>query len=419
MPPPEPPLALEMVTAGYGAAPSALREVSLHVRRGEVVGLVGPNGSGKTTVVRVVSRTLRPRDGAVRVAGRDPYAIPGRELARLVAVVPQDVLPAFSFTALEMVLMGRTPYGSAWGGGSPEDWARARSAMAAASVQHLADRPLEELSGGERQRVILAQALAQDAPVLLLDEPTSHLDVRHVVDVLGIVRRLAERDGTAVLAVLHDLNVASIACDRLIVLERGAVVAEGEPAGVLTHGLLREVYGVDAEVVVDDATGRPSVRLGTPRAVGPPLGRRAHVVGGAGRGAPLFRRLTEAGYEVSVGIIHASDTDQAAAERLNLVRVSVPPFSTIDPESVQACRALMDAADLLVVCDAPFGPGNVENLRLALEVATGGVPTMLLEQVPIAERDFTDGEATELWDALRRVARVATSYEELAASAEG
>ncbi len=419
MPSPDPLLALEGVTAGYGAALPALRDVSLRVQPGEVVGLVGPNGSGKTTVVRVASRTLRPSAGAVRVAGRDPYAMPGRELARLVAVVPQDVLPAFSFTALEMVLMGRTPYASAWGGGSPEDWARARSAMTAASVQHLADRPLEELSGGERQRVVLAQALAQDAPVLLLDEPTSHLDVRHVVDVLAIVRRLAEREGTAVLAVLHDLNVASIACDRLVVLDRGAVVAEGDPAAVLTHRLLREVYGIDAEVVLDDATGRPSVRLGAPRALGPALGRRAHVVGGAGRGAPLFRRLAEAGYEVSVGILHASDTDQAAAERLNLVRVSVPPFSTIDAESVQACRALMEAADLLVVCDAPFGPGNVANLRLALEVAAGGVPTVLLEQVPIAERDFTGGEATELWAELRRVARVAASYEELAASAAG
>jgi iron complex transport system ATP-binding protein len=412
-------LALEGVTAGYGAAPPALRDVSLRVGGGEVVGLVGPNGSGKTTVVRVASRTLRPSAGGVRVAGRDPYAIPGRELARLVAVVPQDVLPAFSFTSLEMVLMGRTPYASAWGGGSPEDWARARSAMAAASVQHLADRPVEELSGGERQRVILAQALAQDAPVLLLDEPTSHLDVRHVVEVLAIVRGLAETEGAAVLAVLHDLNVAAIGCDRLVVLDRGAIVAEGEPAAVLTDRLLREVYGIDADVVVDEGTGRPSVRLGAPRALGPALGRRAHVVGGAGRGAPLFRRLAEAGFEVSVGILHASDTDQTAAERLNLVRVSVPPFSAIDPESARECRALMGAADLLVVCDAPFGPGNVENLRLALEVAAGGVPTILLEQVPIAERDFTGGEATELWAALRRVARVAASYEELAASAAG
>jgi iron complex transport system ATP-binding protein len=335
-------------------------------------------------------------------------------VARLIAVVPQDVVPAFSFTALEMVLMGRTPYRSAWGGGSADDWARARAAMVVTSVQHLADRALEDLSGGERQRVILAQALAQEAPVLLLDEPTSHLDIKHVVDVLAIVRGLSERRGTAVLAILHDLNVASMACDRLVVLHRGEVVAAGDPAAVLTRDLLRGVYGVDADVIPDHATGRPSVRLGPPRAVGAPLGRRAHVVGGAGRGAPLLRRLAEAGYDVSVGVLHASDTDQAVAERLNLVRVSVPPFSTIDPASADACRALMEAADLLVVCDAPFGPGNVENLRLALAAASGGVPTILLEQRSIAERDFTGGEATELWNALRRVAKVAASYEELA-----
>ncbi len=414
---PEPLLALEDVTAGYGAAPPALRGVNLEVRPGEVVGLVGPNGSGKTTLVRVASRALRPGAGRVRVAGRDPYAISGRELARLVAVVPQDVLPAFSFTALEMVLMGRTPYRSAWGGGSAEDWARVRAAMAAASVQHLADRPLEELSGGERQRVVLAQALAQEAPVLLLDEPTSHLDIRHVVDVLGIVRGLAEREGAAVLAILHDLNVASMACDRLVVLDRGEVVAEGAPAAVLTGELLRGVYGVEAEVLTDDATGRPAIRLGPPRATAPLTGRRAHVVGGAGRGAPLLRRLVEAGYDVSVGVLHASDTDQAVAERLNLVRVSVPPFSPIDAESAAACRRLMEGADLLVVCDAPFGPGNVENLRLALAAAAAGARVVLLEQVPIAERDFTGGEATELWNALRRGATIASSYEGVALEA--
>ncbi len=410
---PDPILALERVTARYGPTPPVVRDVSVSVRAGEVVGLVGPNGSGKTTLVRVASRALRPTTGSVRIVDRDPYAISGRETARLVAVVPQDVLPAFSFTALEVVLMGRTPYRSALGGGSPDDWARVRAAMVAASVQHLADRPFEELSGGERQRVVLAQALAQDAPVLLLDEPTSHLDIRHVVDVLSIVRGLAEREGTAVLAILHDLNVASVACDRLVVLHHGEVVAEGEPGSVITGDLLHAVYGVEAEVVTDHVTGRPSVRLGRPRAVRTPLGRRAHVVGGAGRGAPLLRRLAESGYEVSVGVLHASDTDETVAERLNLVRVSVPAFSSIDPASAAECRHLMASADLLVVCDAPFGPGNIENLRLALEAAQAGVPTLLLDEVPIAERDFTEGAATAIWNALCEIATVATGYEDV------
>ncbi len=406
---PEPALELEGVWAGYGDAP-ALRDVTLRVGPGEVVGLVGPNGSGKTTLVRVASRALRPRSGRVRVLGRDPYAMGAREAARLVAVVPQEVAPAFSFTALEIVLMGRTPYGSIWGGGSPQDWARTRAAMTAASVQHLADRPVEELSGGERQRVILAQAMAQDAPVLLLDEPTSHLDVRHLVDVLAIVRGLAEGEGVAVLAILHDLNVASIACDRLVVLDRGRVVAEGEPASVLTRRLLRDVYGLDADVRADEATGRPAIRLGLPAATTARHGRRAHVVGGAGRGAPVLRRLTRAGYEVSVGVLHAGDTDDEVAERLALLRVSVPPFSAIDPESAGACLELMRRAELLVVCDAPFGPGNLENLRLALAAASSGVRTVLVEATPIEERDFTRGEATRLWRELRGLAEVVRDY---------
>lgn len=406
-------LALEGMSAGYAGAP-VVRRVDLAIRAGEVLGLVGPNGSGKTTLVRAASRALRPSAGRVLVGGDDLYAMSAREAARRVAVVPQDVLPAFSFTALELVLMGRTPYRSRWGGGGQEDWARARAAMAATQVQHLADRPVDELSGGERRRVVLAQALAQAAPVLLLDEPTAHLDVRHVLEVLGIVRGLAVREGVAVLAILHDLNLASSACDRLAVLDRGEIVAGGEPGTVVTPGLLREVYGIEADVIPDELTGRPTVRLGPPRHVGPPVGRRAHVVGGAGRGAPVIRRLVESGFDVSVGVLHAADTDAAIAERLNLLRVSVPAFSDVDASAEDACREMMRVADLLVVCDAPFGPGNVANLRLALQAARGGVATYVVEHTPIETRDFTGGEATELWRALRNVAIVVRGYEELA-----
>jgi iron complex transport system ATP-binding protein len=406
-------LALEAVACGYASTP-VLHGVSLEVGAGEVVGLVGPNGSGKTTVVRVASRALRPRAGSVRVGGRDPYLLPAREAARLVAVVPQDLAPAFAFTVLEMVLMGRTPYLSAFGGGGELDWTRARAAMVATGVQHLGDRTVDELSGGERRRVVLAQALAQDAPLLLLDEPTTHLDVRHVLDVLAIVRGLAERQGTAVLAIHHDLNLAAATCDRLVALDRGRVVASGTPEQVITSELLQSIYGVEAEVSTDDATGRPAVRLRVPVEPVAPLGRRAHVVGGAGRGARIMRMLSEAGYDVSVGILHGSDTDANAAERLNLLRVSVPPFSQVDREAEEAVRPMMRDADLLVVCDAPFGPGNLTNLRLALEAAEAGVPTIVLEQVPIEERDFTGGEATALWGRLRGAARTVASYEEVA-----
>ena len=398
--------------AGYGGR-VAIRDLSLSVASGEVVGLIGPNGSGKTTFIRVASRALRPSDGEIRIAGRDPFALSAREAARLAAVVPQEMGPTFAFTALEVVLMGRSPYLSPWGGGGAEDYRRARDAMETAGVAHLADRPIDELSGGEKQRVVLAQALAQDAPVLLLDEPTTHLDPGHVVGILAAVRALARDGGRGVLAVFHDLNLASASCDRLVALQGGRVVAEGTPGEVLHPGFIREVYGVEAEVTPH--LGRPAVLLGPPVAPTGP-GPRAHVVGGAGRGAPVMRALAERGFEVTAGVLHGSDTDALVAERLNLPRVSVPPFSIIDRAAADEAVALMRSADLVVVCDAPYGPGNLPNLECALRVAREGVRVILVEQVPVRERDFTDGEATELWEALASRAEVVRSPEEVLAA---
>lgn len=251
-------LRVEGVSAGYGAR-TVLHDLSLGVGAGEIVGLIGPNGSGKSTLIRVASRGLSPAAGTVRIGDVDPYALPARRAARLVAVVPQDVAPAFAYTVLEVVLMGRSPYLSPWGGGSRDDWDIAREAMARTDVEHLADRTLDHLSGGERQRVVLAQALAQQAPLLLLDEPTTHLDLRHVIEVLSLVRRLAMSEATAVLAVFHDLNLAAAHCDRIYALSGGRIVGEGEPIEVITPELLRVVFGVDAEVFSSPTTGLPIV----------------------------------------------------------------------------------------------------------------------------------------------------------------
>ncbi len=411
---PEPALALEGVTGGYHGRP-VVEDVTLSVGPGEVVGLIGPNGSGKTTLVRMASRALPPWSGVIRIAGRDPYALPSREAARLVAVVPQEMAPTFSFSALEIVLMGRSSYLSRWGGGGPGDFARTREAMESAHVHHLADRMLEELSGGEKQRVVLAQALAQDAPVLLLDEPTTHLDVKHVVGILDTVRGLARDRRTAVLAIFHDLNLAAAYCDRVVALSRGRVAGEGLPEQVITRDLLGRVYGVEGEVTPHVATGRPTVHLGPGAVPSPTRGLpRGHVVGGAGRGAPVMRILVERGYEVTAGVLHASDTDEVVAERMNLARVSVPPFSVVDEEAEEEAVTMMREAELVVVCDAPYGPGNVGNLRGALRAAEEGIRVLVVEGIPIRERDFTGGEAAALWARLAARGRVVGSYEDLA-----
>ncbi len=258
-------LSLRHVTVGYGPHSTVLDDLVLEARPGEVTGLIGPNGAGKTTVMRVASRALRPWNGTVLVEGKDPYSLSARQAARVVAVLPQEVPWTFSYSALEMVLMGRAPYHSPWGGGSAADWEAVRRAMAATGAAHLSDRPFEELSGGERQAVILAQALAQEAPVLLLDEPTSHLDLRHVVDILTIVRSTARTEGRTVLAIFHDLNLASAYCDRIYALFGGRVAAVGTPAEVITTKMLRGIFGVDAEVVSGQTSGKPAVVMQPPR----------------------------------------------------------------------------------------------------------------------------------------------------------
>jgi iron complex transport system ATP-binding protein len=183
---------------------------------------------------------------------------------------------------------------------------------------------------------------------------------------------------------------------------------------VITRDLVRDVFGVDAEVSPAGSAGRPSVVVAPPVALDrPPGARRAHVVGGAGRGAAVMRLLAERGFEVTVGVLHAGDTDEAVAERLNLQRVTVPPFSEIDERSAADCRALIRDAAILVVCDPPVGPGNLANLRLSLEAARAGTRTVVLDQIPMEERDFTRGEATALWRMLRELAQAAATVEEV------
>jgi iron complex transport system ATP-binding protein len=226
-----------------------LRGVTLELGRGEMVGLAGPNGSGKTTLLRVASGVLPAGAGAVRVRGRSTASFPRRELARELAVVPQDAHVAFPFRAGEVVLMGRSPYLGPLGFETGADLRLAEEAMARVGIASLAERSILELSGGERQLVLVARALAQDARVLLLDEPTAHLDLRHKIVVLDLVREYV-RSGRSALVVSHDLTLAARSCDRIALLREGALVATGTPADVITPQNLGTAFGIDADVLV-------------------------------------------------------------------------------------------------------------------------------------------------------------------------
>jgi iron complex transport system ATP-binding protein len=221
-----------------------LRGISLSLRSGEVMGLIGPNGSGKSSLLRCVYRRIRPDGGRVRVGGADVWRTPAREVARQVAVVTQDTPADLEDSVEHVVALGRIPHLGSLGRLSSAERELVAETMERCDVATLARRPFATLSGGERQRVQLARALVQQPRLLILDEPTNHLDLRHQVDLLRMIRTL----GITVLVTLHDLQLAAAACDRLVVLDGGRVVADGPVAEVVTEDLLREVYRVEAEV---------------------------------------------------------------------------------------------------------------------------------------------------------------------------
>jgi len=230
------------LSAGYGQR-DVLRGLDLALRGGERVGLIGPNGSGKTTLLRALAGVLRPRAGSILLDDVPLTALDARARARRIAVVPQTFTTPFAFTAREVVSLGRTPYVGTFGRPSAADRTAVQRALARTESVDLAERRLSELSGGERQRVVIAMALAQEPAVLLLDEPTVHLDPSHQRGVLELVGGLAREHRVLVVAVLHDLNLAAVMCDRVVVLAEGRIVSDGSPLDVIEAATVTRVFG--------------------------------------------------------------------------------------------------------------------------------------------------------------------------------
>ncbi len=241
--------------------------LTFEIEAGEILGIVGPNGSGKTSLLKLLAKVLKPHAGDIALFGHDLAAMPQVEAARTVAFVPQESPQVFSFTVMETILMGRYPHhhGATWSAGfsweSAEDVSIAEQAMQDTDIAHLAARLVTDLSGGERQRCMIARALAQAPQVLLLDEPTAFLDLAHQIAICGIVRRLKEERGLTVVLVSHDLNLASQYCDRILMLKAGALFRLGTPHDVIDADILRTVYNCDVLIDRHPESGVPRVTM--------------------------------------------------------------------------------------------------------------------------------------------------------------
>jgi iron complex transport system ATP-binding protein len=421
------PVLLEVhgVTFGYEREP-LLYDVHVQVRKGEMVGLLGPNGSGKTTLLRLVSGVLRPQQGTVVLEGRDLPDWGRRGVARNIAVVPQELHVPFAFTVEQMVSLGRTPFVNLLGSRSSQDANIVLDAMHAADIGPLAGRIFNELSGGERQRVIVAMALAQQPKLLLLDEPTAHLDIKYQIDVLELVQRLNRERGVTVIAAMHDLNLAARYFPRLLLFQRG-VVADAGPAEVLEPHLLKRVYGIDVQVGILRGAEHLSVLPPGSEVVEDEREEesqsRVLVMAGGGSGERLMRALADARIPFVAGALNIGDSDHALALRLAREVITEQPYAPISPATLEQVHKSLSKVTLLILCPMPVGPGNLALLQEALTAAQHGITVLLLapavtttstngegrsvtgtsyagddvlQKTGIAHRDYTNGEGTRL-----------------------
>lgn len=341
------------------AGERVLKDVTASAEDG-FVGVVGPNGAGKTTLMRSINGTETPDDGVVRLEGDDVGSLSSRETARRVATMPQNTDVSFEFSVEEVVRMGRHPHVSRFG---TDTSGKVRDAMERVDIARFADRSVHEVSGGERQRVLLARCLAQDADVLLLDEPTASLDVGRAVETLSLVRSLVD-GGRTVVAAIHDLNLAARFCDELVLVDDGRVVSSGAPEDVLTQENVETVFGTSAVVERDTATGSVRVTaLGAERAAdGGTDGRAAPRSEGteveevrvhyAGNNLKTLRALKRR-YEVSVGVVPEGS---AVAEAADGEVVSSPPFERLDDGTLAHASELADEAVAVVRGDGGAVP---------------------------------------------------------------
>ena len=380
------------VRTGYSEK-DVLKNISFTAEQGQMIALLGPNGSGKTTLLKTLSKALSPNGGVIRLDNELLEDISAKDLAKRMAVIPQSFETTFAFTVEEIVMMGRSPH--IMRHETQGDFDIVRSVMDATNIWHLRDKLITNISGGERQRAIIARALAQEPKVLLLDEPTSSLDITHQIEVLSTIHALAKGRNLTVIAAFHDLNLAAKYFDTLILINNGTIRAMGPPQDVLRSDLIKEVYGVDVIVQRHPMSETAFViPISSVRKCDSSATFKVHVIGGGGTATQIMHLLSRTPCNMSLGAINILDSDHETAKLLGISDVAVEsPFSPVSKETLAEACALAAAADVVVLSDFKVGSGNLPNIDVALAAQERGIPVALYEPLCMEERDFTEGKA--------------------------
>jgi iron complex transport system ATP-binding protein len=373
--------------AGYGKT-AVVENLDLHVLRGQTVCLIGPNGSGKSTVLRTLAGILAPVKGAVYIGQREIGRIKPAEKAKQVALVLTDRLNLNMTSAREIVALGRSPHTDFLGRLSPEDHRIVDEALETVGALDLGERNFTSLSDGEKQKVLIARSLAQDPELVILDEPTSHLDIKHKIEVIRILNRLSRERGMTVIMALHDIDIAAKNCQTLVLVKNGKVLAQGKPEDIIGENTIGELYDIEG-AAFDAVTG--ALEVCNEKAP------EVFVAAGAGTGPSVYRILSRLGYGIATGILQENDMDYRVASSMRLYRISEKPFEPISSATTERARKKMEEAQFIIDCGFPLGKFNQVNRLLLGEAVAQGFPVISLRGS--AETAELWGEAANLFSA--------------------
>lgn len=383
------------------AQKKVLKGIDLEIEAGAFIGIIGPNASGKSTLLKNLSKSLKADSGTVYLDHKLLNDYNSLELAKKMAVVPQNTEVNFNFNVYDIIMMGRHPYQKRWSGLSQQDKKIVKEVMQVTDTLKLKQKLINELSGGERQRVIIARALAQKPEVLMLDEPTSSLDINYQGEIYDLLKYLNQEFNLTIITVSHDLNLTAQYCEELLLLKEGEIYAAGSAEEVLTEENIKAVYQAEVMIKTNPLSAKPFISL-VPQVNSVKQKKKKdfkiHVIAGGGTAKNFLYKLDNMGYQLSIGVLNIGDADWQAAKELGIRVVEAPPFIDISADEIEKNRQLIEKSDLIILSDLPFGHGNLANLEVLLDYSNKA--KILFSNLDIKKRDYIEGKAEKIWNKL-------------------
>ena len=346
------------LAVGYDSR-TVVGNINLDALKGQFICLLGPNGSGKSTILRCLAGLLAPVEGSVYLKGHLLYRLEPKDLSKTMAVVLTERLSPGLMKVFDIAAMGRYPYTDFFGHLSEEDTQKTWDALRLVNAHELAERYFNELSDGEKQKVLIARALVQEPEVIVLDEPTSHLDVKHRLEVMAILRQLTKEKGITVILSLHEVDMALKSCEVALLVKNGTILAYGPPEEILSEEMVTELFDIGSANFSNFLGGIELRNSG---------GARSFVLAGAGSGAPVYRSLNKYGFSIVTGVIHENDIDYHVGMALGATVISEKPFEEISISSINQAVLLSQQADYIIDAGYPIGFLNKHNVELARRI---------------------------------------------------